>query len=200
MECSKLFYRAREKFIQFTIELGSFKRWTWKVQAWKSTATGPIRVGKCKYDTQKESRWLRALFPSQLYLFLIGRSRHASCRASCTCLLLAEVGMRLAEPVVLVYYWPKSACVLPSQLYLFIIGRSLHASCPVPRPHYCKRPMRFVSRSPSENPSFLSRIRHRNTLTKKAWEEAVLGRARHASKLKGKRFLVCFCFFFLTQV
>lgn len=52
---NKFFYRAGEKFIQFTIELRSFKRWTWKVQVWKSTAAGPIRIGKCKYDNQKKS-------------------------------------------------------------------------------------------------------------------------------------------------
>ena len=42
-------------------------------------------------------------------------------------------------------------------------------SCFVPRPRYCARPMRFASRGRS------SRIRHRNALTKKAWEDAVQG-------------------------
>ena len=70
-----------------------------------------------------------------------------------------------------------------------------HVSCLVLRPHYCERPMHFGSRGPSENPSRSSRIRHRNALTEKAREEAVLGLGRRASKLKSKRFLFCFCFF-----
>ena len=85
----------------------------------------------------------------------------------------------VSEPVVLVYFWPN-----------------WHASCLVPSPHYCERPMRFGSRGPSENPSRSSRIRHRNALTEKAREEAVLGLGRRASKLKGKRFPVRFCFCF----
>ena len=44
-------------------------------------------------------------------------------------------------------------------------------TCLVPRPHYWARPMSFGSRGLSE----LSRIRHRNALVEKAWEEAVQG-------------------------
>ena len=82
----------------------------------------------------------------------------------------------------LVFIWPK-----------------WHAFCLVPRPRYCERPIRFWSRGPSENPSRSSRIRHRNALTEKAREEAVLRLGRRASKLKGKRFLFCFCLFFLSH-
>ena len=42
----------------------------------------------------------------------------------------------------------------------------------VHRPHYSARLMRFGSRAPSE---FFSPIRHRNALTKIAWEEAEQG-------------------------
>ena len=87
----------------------------------------------------------------------------------------------LVIAIVLVYIWPN-----------------WHVSCLVPRPHYCERPIRFGSHCPSENPSRSSRIRHRNALTEKAREEAVLGLGRRASKLKSKRFLFCFCFFFLS--
>ena len=48
--------------------------------------------------------------------------------------------------------------------------------CLVPRPYYCARPVCFESRGPGE---FLfgrsSRIRHRNVLTDKTWEDAVQG-------------------------
>ena len=46
------------------------------------------------------------------------------------------------------------------------------ADCLVRRPHYSARLMRFGSRGPSE---FSSPIRHRITLTDKAWEDAVQG-------------------------
>ena len=72
------------------------------------------------------------------------------------------------------------------------------AFCLLPRPRYCERPIRFGSGGPSENPSRSSRIRHRNALTEKAREEAVMGLGRRASKLKGKRFLLFF--FSLTLV
>ena len=50
-------------------------------------------------------------------------------------------------------------------------------TCLVPRPHYWARPMSFGSRGLSE----LSRIRHRNALVEKAWEEAVqrLGKVKY---------------------
>ena len=78
----------------------------------------------------------------------------------------------------LVFIWPK-----------------WHACSLVPRPRYCERPIRFGSRGPSENPSRSSRVRHRNALTEKAREEAVLGLGRRASKLKSKRFPFFFFFF-----
>ena len=45
----------------------------------------------------------------------------------------------------------------------------------VPGAHYCAWPIRFGSRDPSE---FLSRIRHRNALTEKAWEGAEQGQSK----------------------
>ena len=61
-----------------------------------------------------------------------------------------------------------------------ICGRKIlifwFVSCLVPRPYHSTRPMRFGSRIPSEflraSPSCSSRIRHRNALTEKAWEDA----------------------------
>ena len=55
--------------------------------------------------------------------------------------------------------------------------------CLVPRPHYSARPKRFGSRGPIENvfPDRWSRIRHRNELTERDWENAVQGLG------KGKR-------------
>ena len=47
--------------------------------------------------------------------------------------------------------------------------------CLVPRPHYSARPKRFGSRGPIENviPDRSPRIRHRNELTERDWENAV---------------------------
>ena len=51
--------------------------------------------------------------------------------------------------------------------------------CLVPRPHYSARPKRFGSRGPMENvrpfPDRSPRIRHRNELTERDWENAVQG-------------------------
>ena len=47
------------------------------------------------------------------------------------------------------------------------------ALCLVPRPHYCARPM------------CSSRIRHQNTLTEEAWEDAVQGLGKVALKYGG---------------
>ena len=53
----------------------------------------------------------------------------------------------------------------------------LRISCLVPRPHYSARPKRFGSPGPSENvrpfPARSPRIRHRNELTDRDWENAV---------------------------
>ena len=52
-------------------------------------------------------------------------------------------------------------------------------ACLVPRPHFSSRPKRFGSRGPCENvrafPARSPRIRHRNELTEKDWENAVQG-------------------------
>ena len=49
----------------------------------------------------------------------------------------------------------------------------------VPRPHFSSRPKRFGSRGPCENvrafPARSPRIRHRNELTERDWENAVQG-------------------------
>ena len=51
--------------------------------------------------------------------------------------------------------------------------------CLVPRPHYSAQPKRFGSRGPIENvrtfPDRSPRIRHRNELTERDWENAVQG-------------------------
>ena len=46
--------------------------------------------------------------------------------------------------------------------------------------------MRFGSRGPNESPRLLSRLRHRNLLTEKAWEAAVQGLGK-AGRRKEKR-------------
>ena len=52
-------------------------------------------------------------------------------------------------------------------------------ACLVARPHFSSRPKRFGSRGPCENvrafPARSPRIRHRNELTEKDWENAVQG-------------------------
>ena len=55
--------------------------------------------------------------------------------------------------------------------------------CLVPRPHYCARLMRLGSHGPSESSCRSSRIRHRNALTEKAWEDAVQGLFRATVEL-----------------
>ena len=49
--------------------------------------------------------------------------------------------------------------------------KKMSFSCLVPRPHYSTRPKRFGSRGPIRSP----RIRHRNELTERDWENAVQG-------------------------
>ena len=60
-----------------------------------------------------------------------------------------------------------------------MIALSLSAPpCLVPRPHYSARPKRFGSRGPIENvvfPDRSPRIRYRNELTERDWENAVQG-------------------------
>ena len=57
----------------------------------------------------------------------------------------------------------------------------LDALCLVPRPHYSARPMRFGSRGPIENVTDRPpRIRHRNELTERDWENAVQGLGKDA--------------------
>ena len=54
--------------------------------------------------------------------------------------------------------------------------KNLPKPCLVPKLHYCARPMRFGSRGSSEfSPGRSPRIRHRNALTEKAWEDALQG-------------------------
>ena len=57
---------------------------------------------------------------------------------------------------------------------------------PSPRPHYSARPKCFGSRGPIENVSFPDRsprIRHRNELTERDWENAVQGPGKYISIL-----------------
>ena len=61
------------------------------------------------------------------------------------------------------------------------------ARCLVPRPHFSSRPKRFRSRGPCENvfSARSPRIRHRNELTERHWENAVrrLGKRARWSRL-----------------
>lgn len=59
--------------------------------------------------------------------------------------------------------------------------------CLVPRPHYCKRPMTFGLRGPSEFPGCSSRVRHRNESTVEAWEDAVQGLSKDIPKKEYNR-------------
>ena len=56
---------------------------------------------------------------------------------------------------------------------------SCYLLCLVPRPHFSSWPERFGSRGPCENvrafPALSPRIRHRNELTERDWENAVQG-------------------------
>ena len=73
----------------------------------------------------------------------------------------------------IVFTLPSLAAAIIFGVFLCIVSESSGyewiLSCFVPRPRYCARPMRFASRGRS------SRIRHRNALTKKAWEDAIRG-------------------------
>ena len=72
-------------------------------------------------------------------------------------------------------------------------------ACLVPRPHYSARPKRFGARGPIENvkmfPDRSPRIRHRNELTERDWENAVQGlgknRARSIETVEDKWILTC---------
>ena len=60
----------------------------------------------------------------------------------------------------------------------------------VPRPHFSSRPKRFRSRGPCENvrpfPACSPRIRHRNELTERDWENAVQGLGKRHSPFLGR--------------
>jgi len=68
-------------------------------------------------------------------------------------------------------------------LFLSVTGElstlTMGEYCLVPRPHFSSRPKRFGSRGPCENvrafPTRSPRIRHRNELTERDWENAVHG-------------------------
>ena len=62
---------------------------------------------------------------------------------------------------------------------ILLATQARDSPCLVPRPHYSAQPKRFGSRGPNENvkmfPNRSPRIRHRNELTERDWENAVQG-------------------------
>ena len=62
-----------------------------------------------------------------------------------------------------------------------------------PRPHFSSRPKRFGSHGPCENvrpfPARSPRIRHRNELTERDWENTVQGLGKGSNRIGGKEVL-----------
>ena len=118
------------------------------------------------------------------------------CDLARQCFLCFPVKNNLETSNVLRYSkWvaQKTFCVKPRDNQVPLTGWRLIAlslsapPCLVPRPHYSPRPKRFGSRGPIENvvfPDRSPRIRHRNDLTERNWENAVQGLGQGSSLCK----------------